>query len=181
MDLEAESTKIKVDTSMAKDIAVKCNELIDLQNEIKTIEEKLNTVKEQEKFLSEHAIPSLMQSSGISMIKLEDGTEVKVSPYYYAKISEDKKEAAFAWLREKGFGDLIKNNISLDFGMNQDSEANNVVAQLKAKGYNVFQSTTVHSGTLKAFVKEQITEGKGLPEDLFGIYTATKTKLTTKE
>jgi len=180
MDLEAEST-IKVDTSMAKDIAVKCNELIDLQNEIKTIEEKLNKVKEQEKFLSEHAIPSLMQSSGISMIKLEDGTEVKVSPYYYAKISEDKKEAAFAWLREKGFGDLIKNNISLDFGMNQDSEANNVVAQLKAKGYNVFQSTTVHSGTLKAFVKEQITEGKGLPEDLFGIYTATKTKLTTKE
>jgi hypothetical protein len=166
---------------MAKDIAVKCNELIDLQNEIKTIEEKLNKVKEQEKFLSEHAIPSLMQSSGISMIKLEDGTEVKVSPYYYAKISEDKKEAAFAWLREKGFGDLIKNNISLDFGMNQDSEANNVVAQLKAKGYNVFQSTTVHSGTLKAFVKEQITEGKGLPEDLFGIYTATKTKLTTKE
>ena len=161
MDLEAESTKIKVDTSMAKDIAVKCNELIDLQNEIKTIEEKLNKVKEQEKFLSEHAIPSLMQSSGISMIKLEDGTEVKVSPYYYAKISEDKKEAAFAWLREKGFGDLIKNNISLDFGMNQDSEANNVVAQLKAKGYNVFQSTTVHSGTLKAFVKEQITEGKG--------------------
>ena len=181
MDLEAESTKIKVDTSMAKDIAVKCNELIDLQNEIKTIEEKLNKVKEQEKFLSEYAIPSLMQSSGISMIKLEDGTEVKVSPYYYAKISEDKKEAAFAWLREKGFGDLIKNNISLDFGMNQDSEANNVVAQLKAKGYNVFQSTTVHSGTLKAFVKEQITEGKGLPEDLFGIYTATKTKLTTKE
>ena len=181
MDLEAESTKIKVDTSMAKDIAVKCNELIDLQNEIKTIEEKLNKVKDQEKFLSEHAIPSLMQSSGISMIKLEDGTEVKVSPYYYAKISEDKKEAAFAWLREKGFGDLIKNNISLDFGMNQDSEANNVVAQLKAKGYNVFQSTTVHSGTLKAFVKEQITEGKGLPEDLFGIYTATKTKLTTKE
>lgn len=181
MDLEAESTKIKVDTSMAKDIAVKCNELIDLQNEIKTIEEKLNKVKEQEKFLSEPAIPSLMQSSGISMIKLEDGTEVKVSPYYYAKISEDKKEAAFAWLREKGFGDLIKNNISLDFGMNQDSEANNVVAQLKAKGYNVFQSTTVHSGTLKAFVKEQITEGKGLPEDLFGIYTATKTKLTTKE
>jgi hypothetical protein len=181
MDLERESTKIRVDTNTAKDIAVKCNELIDLQNEIKTIEEKLNKVKEQEKFLSEHAIPSLMQSSGISMIKLEDGTEVKVSPYYYAKISEDKKEAAFAWLREKGFGDLIKNNISLDFGMNQDSEANNVVAQLKAKGYNVFQSTTVHSGTLKAFVKEQITEGKGLPEDLFGIYTATKTKLTTKE
>ena len=181
MDLERESTKIRVDTNTAKDIAVKCNELIDLQNEIKTIEEKLNKVKEQEKFLSEQAIPSLMQSAGISMLKLEDGTEVKVSPYYYGRISEDKKEEAFAWLRENNFGDLIKNYISLDFGMNQDSEANNLVAQLKSKGYNVFQSTTVHSGTLKAFIKEQINDGKGLPEDLFGIYTANKTKLTTKE
>ena len=181
MDLERESTKIRVDTSTAKDIATKCNELIDLQNEIKTIEEKLKKVKEQEQFLSEQAIPSLMQSAGISMLKLEDGTEVKITPYYYGRISEDKKEEAFNWLRENNFGDLIKNNISLDFGMNEDSEANNLVAQLKSKGYNVFQSTTVHASTLKAFIKEQINEGKGIPEDLFGIYTTNKTKLTTKE
>lgn len=181
MDLEAESTIINVDTSKVKDIALKCNELIDLQNEIKTIEEKLNKVKEQEKFLSEHAIPSLMQSAGVSLLKLENGTEVKIYPYYYGKISEDKKEAAFAWLRENNFGDLIKNNISLDFGMNEDSDANNLVVQLKSKGYNVFQNTTVHAGTLKAFIKEQIIDGKGLPENLFGIITMNKTKLTTKE
>ena len=82
MDLEAESTKIRVDTSMAKDIAVKCNELIDIQNEIKTSEEKLKKVKEQEKFLYENANPRLMQSAGIYMIKLEDGTEVKDRHYY---------------------------------------------------------------------------------------------------
>lgn len=181
MDLEAESTIINVDTSKVKDIALKCNELIDLQNEIKTIEEKLNKVKEQEKFLSENAIPSLMQSAGVSLLKLENGTEVKIYPYYYGKISEDKKEAAFAWLRENNFGDLIKNNISLDFGMNEDSDANNLVVQLKSKGYNVFQNTTVHAGTLKAFIKEQIIDGKGLPENLFGIITMNKTKLTTKE
>jgi len=61
-----------------------------------------------------------MQSAGVSLLKLEDGTEVKINPYYYGKISEDKKEEAFAWLRDNNFGDLIKNNVSLDFGMAQE-------------------------------------------------------------
>ena len=35
--------------------------------------------------------------------------------------------------------------------------------------------------TLKAFVREQVESGKKLPFDLFGVYIANKTKLTTKE
>ena len=35
--------------------------------------------------------------------------------------------------------------------------------------------------TLKAFVKEQIQDGKNVPSDLFGVYVASKTKITTKE
>jgi len=35
--------------------------------------------------------------------------------------------------------------------------------------------------TLKAFVKEQIQDGKNVPVDLFGVYVASKTKITTKE
>ena len=33
--------------------------------------------------------------------------------------------------------------------------------------------------TLKAFVKEQVEGGKELPFDLFGVYIANKTKITT--
>jgi hypothetical protein len=35
--------------------------------------------------------------------------------------------------------------------------------------------------TLKAFVKEQIQNGKMVPSDIFGIYVANKTKITNKE
>ena len=40
MDLEAEST-IKVDTAMTIDIAKSCNKLLETQNEISALEEKL--------------------------------------------------------------------------------------------------------------------------------------------
>jgi hypothetical protein len=38
MDLEAESAAITVDTGKSKDIAKSCKELLDLQNEIATLE-----------------------------------------------------------------------------------------------------------------------------------------------
>jgi hypothetical protein len=34
--------------------------------------------------------------------------------------------------------------------------------------------------TLKAFVKEQVEEGKQVPFDMFGVYIANKTKITNK-
>ena len=35
--------------------------------------------------------------------------------------------------------------------------------------------------TLKAFVREQVETGKELPFDLFGVYIANKTKITTNK
>jgi hypothetical protein len=70
MDLEAESAAITVDTGKSKDIAKSCKELLDLQNEIATLEEQVKKKKEAETFLSEQTIPNLMQSAGIAMIKL---------------------------------------------------------------------------------------------------------------
>jgi hypothetical protein len=34
---------------------------------------------------------------------------------------------------------------------------------------------------LKAFVREQIQNGRMVPSDIFGIYVANKTKITNKE
>ena len=49
-------------------------------------------------------------------LKLADGRHLKVSNYYGASIKDTKKEAAFSWLRDNGFGDLIKNQVSCSFG-----------------------------------------------------------------
>ena len=181
MDLEAESI-VAIDTGMSSDIAKSCNKLLETQKKISTAEEELKKLKEVETTLSEQTIPNLMQQAGLSLLKLADGSSVEVKPFYSARIPASKSEEAFSWLRENGHGDMIKNQVSLEFGMRQDNEAKALVEELKQKGLAVNQKTSVHPSTLRGFVREQIQElGKDVPAELFGTYVANKTKITTKE
>ena len=179
MDLEAQST-INVDPAITKEIADECNKLIETQKEVAITEEKLKTLKETERGLSEQSIPNLMQEAGYSEIKLVDGTAISVKAFYAASISKAKEEEAFNWLRDNGFGDLIKNNVVLQFGKAQDKDANNLVNELKSKGHNVSQKMKVEPMTLKAFVRNEIEQGKSVPMDLLGVYIGNKTTIKRK-
>jgi Asp-tRNA(Asn)/Glu-tRNA(Gln) amidotransferase B subunit len=181
MDLETLSTTIDVDSNKVKDISVACSRLLDVQKQIADIENQLKTIQEQELKLSEQIIPNLMQEMGISLLKLADGSSVEVKPYYAAKIPADKTNEAFTWLRDNGHGDLIKNNVTVTFGRSEDDKANELIDLVKQKGHSYKQAEKVEPMTLKAFVKEQIQNGKMVPSDIFGIYVANKTKITNKE
>jgi len=181
MDLEAESI-VKIDMAMSSNITNSCKKLLETQKKIEATEEELKKLKDVETTLSEQTIPNLMQQAGVELIKLEGGISVEVKPFYSARIPSSKSEEAFAWLRDNGHGDLIKNQVSLEFGMKQDNEAKSLVEELKAKGLPVKQKTTVHPSSLRGFVREQIQDlGKDVPAELFGTYVANKTKITTKE
>jgi len=181
MDLEQMSKNITLDTTAMEDIATACNKLLDIQKEVSALEDQLKKKKEQELKLSEQDIPNLMQKAGAASIKLTDGTAVEIKPYYGARIPASRTEEAFDWLRENNFADLIKNNVTLTFGRHEDNMAKSIVDDLRIKGHNVKQAEKVEPMTLKAFVREQIEKGKDVPADLFGVYVATRTKLTTKE
>ena len=181
MDLEAESI-VRIDLAMSTNITDSCKKLLETQKKIEATEEELRKLKDVETTLSEQTIPNLMQKAGVELIKLEGGVSVEVKPFYSARIPASKSEEAFQWLRDNGHGDLIKNQVSLEFGMKQDNEAKSIVEELKSKGLPVKQKTTVHPSSLRGFVREQIQDlGKDVPADLFGTYVANKTKITTKE
>ena len=44
----------------------------------------------------------MMSEMGLSELKLQDGSHLKVSTSYRATITEANKESAFNWLRENG-------------------------------------------------------------------------------
>ena len=181
MDLEAESI-VRIDVAMSSDITNSCNKLLETQKKIEATEEELKKLKDVETTLSEQTIPNLMQKAGVELIKLEGGVSVEVKPFFSARIPASKSEEAFQWLRDNGHGDLIKNQVSLEFGMKQDNEAKSIIEELKSKGLPVKQKTTVHPSSLRGFVREQIQDlGRDVPADLFGTYVANKTKITTKE
>jgi hypothetical protein len=160
MDLEQLSKEITIDTSVSQDIAELCNKLLDVQKEVTTLEDKLKKKKEEELKLSEQDIPNLMQKAGVAALKLTDGSSVEIKPYYGARIPASRTDEAFDWLRENNYGDLIKNNVTLTFGRNEDNVAKTLVDELRQKGHNVKQAEKVEPMTLKAFVREQIEKGK---------------------
>lgn len=178
MNLE-QLTTINVDTTTITEISQLCNKLISQRKAVELAEIALKNAEAAERHLSEEVIPTKMQEAGISSLTLTDGSSVEVSPYYYAKISEDKKADAFDWLRKNNFADLIKNNLTVTFSKGEDSSAVQLKAELEKKGLVVDQKEDIHWQTLRGFVKEQVEKGNAIPSDLFGLYVANRTKIKT--
>ena len=81
-----------------------------------------------------------------------------------------QQEEAFEWLRSNGHGDMVKNVVSVGFGMGEDSMAAEFKDLAMSKGLHPDQKESVHPSTLRAFVKDRVEEGAEFPMELFGAY-----------
>jgi len=164
------------------------NSISKLKEQAKVLSENsISKLKEQAKVLSEVEIPKMMQEMNITKLKLKDGESVEVKPFYYASISQgrgendsdflDRKSKAFKWLRENGLGDIIKNDITVTFGRDEDNKALQYAELAKGQGFEPIQRETVHAVTLKALVRERLENNLEMPSDIFKIYSGNSTKI----
>jgi len=130
--------------------------------------------------LSEEIIPTMMTEMSLSSIKLADGSAVEVKPVYGASIPVSKREEAFKWLRDNGLGDLIKNEVTVSFGRNEDNKAATYAVLAQGQGYQPVQKLKVEPMTLKALVRERIESGREIPSDLFNVYAGSRTTIKRK-
>ena len=151
-----------------------------LENEIKGDEEVLKNKKKSAAMLSEEIIPTMMTEMSLSSIKLADGSAVEVKPVYGASIPVSKREEAFKWLRDNGLGDLIKNEVTVSFGRNEDNKAATYAVLAQGQGYQPVQKLKVEPMTLKALVRERIESGREIPSDLFNVYAGSRTTIKRK-
>jgi len=151
--------------------------LTNLEDELADKETELKELKRKVELVSGEVIPTMMQEMNISTLKLADGTSVEVKPIYGASILVAKREEAFKWLRDNGLGDLIKNDVTVTFGMSEDIKASDYAGLAKRQGYEPIQKVSVHSGTLKALVRERIESGKEIPTELFSVFAGNQTKV----
>ena len=168
-----------VDDSSLKALADKCKILEFTEEEIVQLEDQLKEKKEAARKLSEEDIPQFLAEKGLSSITLDNGTEVKISEEVRPGVKVADRPFCYAWLRDNGYGDLIKNNISVSFGMGEDSQALKLKSAIHHLGMVGTEKEDVHYQTMKAFVTEQHKKGVSLPDE-FGVYVANKTKLVQK-
>ena len=162
----------------AKNLSDQVVKLKKLEDEVVSKEEELKELKRKRDLVSGEVIPTMMQEMNISTLKLADGTSVEVKPVYGASIPIAKKEEAFKWLRDNGLGDLIKNEITVAFGRDEDNKAQQYAVLAQGQGYEPVQKLKVEPMTLKALVRERLESGQEMPSDLFNMFTGNRTKIT---
>jgi len=160
----------KVDSGELKNVASIARQIRDEEEYISGLEKDLKNAKKKLLQLTDEDLPSILQEMGMSEFKLDDGSQVTIKQLYGASILVDNRPTAYQWLRDNGFGDLIKNIVSCEFGMGEDQKAEDFKDTASRNGFQVEQNTSVHSSTLKAFVKERCEKGDEFPMELFGAY-----------
>ena len=164
-------------TGNIQSLADQVERLEGVSSEIEDAESRIKLLKKKRDHISGEVIPTMMSEMGLAELKLHDGSHLKVSTSYRATITEANKEAAFNWLRNNGLGDIIKNEISVSFGRNEDNKAANYAELAKGQGFQPTQKMKVEPMTLKALVRERIEAGKEMPTEIFGVFSENKTTI----
>ena len=180
INFEQDQTESFSNINDAKVLSEQVVKLKILEDKILKAEDDLKKLKEDADVLSGEVIPTMMTEMNISTLKLADGTAVEVKPIYGASISPERKEEAFNWLRINGLGDLIKNEVTVSFGRNEDNKAIAYANLAAENGYQPSQRLKVEPMTLKALVRERIEAGKDMPSDLFNVFAGNRTKIIRK-
>lgn len=94
-----------------------------MESSIKSLEEQLKHEKGLLRQITDEKLPEALEEMNLQKFTLTDGSEIAVKPIYAASIPKDRKDEAYAWLRENDYGDLVKNNVTVTFGRGEDEKA----------------------------------------------------------
>ena len=164
-----------------KKLSEEVEKLKTIQTTIKSLEDRIKDLKEDEKHYSFIIIPKLMEDMNLKSLKLKDGSELKITNKFFASAKADKKQEAIKWLRDNGLGDIVKNEIIVNFGQNEDNKAMAYATLAGERGYEPSQKESVHHASLSVVMKEWKDKGKEIPSDLFNLLDGNRTSITNKK
>ena len=171
----------QVDVFDPTELSEAIEKLKSVSAQITESESKLKELKDQEKYINNFTIPEIMNKMNLSTVKLRDGSELSVKKVYSATIKADKKAEAIQWLRNNGLGDIVKNEITVNFGQGEENKAMAYATLARGQGYEPTQKEAVHAMTLKGNMGDWKNKGNDVPEDLFWTFDGNQTKIKNKK
>ena len=154
--------------------------LVQLENEVTEAEEALSALKNKRKTIAEEHLPTMLETMGIDGLSLSNGKQIVLDEFVDARIKDS--EAAFDWLRATNNDSIIKNQISITLGRDQDDLAQEI-KDLIEESFSVVadRKVTIHHATLKSFCRDALDNpelAESLPREAFGIYQGKRVKVT---
>ena len=180
IDFEQDQQEVLEKTDI-KTLSHYCLMLQNYEDQLINMEKDMKKIKEQADKIGSEIIPNLLAEQGLASLKLADGSSVDIKKSYNCTIKKDQLESAFEWLRNNGLGDLIKNEVAVQFGKGEDNKAEQLLGLAVREGYEPSQKQKVEPMTLKALFRERIEAGLDMPSDSFHLFVKDKTKISRKK
>ena len=147
-------------------------------DEVSRLEESLKEAEKMRDRLSSLDIPNAMDEAGMSEITLRDGSKVKIESVTRGHITKANQEAAFQWLQDNGYGDIIKAELKVGVGRGETDQLADLAEVVMSEfGWSPDVKQSIHPQTLYAFIRERRAEGDDMPEDLLGVTEFRQTKV----
>lgn len=167
------------DDAKLKTISGLASRMISKATEIAQVEKQLEKLQGEFKELEEKHLPLAMLSAGVEEFKVA-GTGIKVVLSEGMSISVPKKNlpAVCQWLRKHKHEDIIANEVVVPLPKGTEPKLiKKLEAGLKILKLTFSREESVHSGTLKALLKEQRAKGVDIDLKLFGAWEYKKAEL----
>lgn len=74
------------------------------------------------------------------------------------------------WLASVGYGSIVKREIKMAFGKEEDQRAAQLYDMVVEAGYSPTDKQSVHAMTLQSSIKEMLEKGIDVPMELLGAY-----------
>jgi len=162
------------------ELTAKAEELVQLDDDVMSLEKELSELKQVRKTVAEEHIPMIMETAGVDTLQLSDGKKIAIKEFVDARIQNPEK--AFDWLRETNNEAIIKNEIKIQLGRTEDSKAQEIVDTIQREfGIDADVKITIHNATLKAFCRDALDDPElaaSMPREAFGIYQGKRAKVT---
>lgn len=147
--------------------------LRDVEAAIMAQEAILKELRDRRERLAASLLPRALSDLGLKEFTLTDGQQIVLKEIISAQITDERREEAHRYLRDNNYGDLIKNEVKVVFGMGEDLYARALYEYVRMSNElrygELRKSEQVHPMTLKAFVTEKLRRGEKLPAELLGL------------
>jgi len=150
---------------------------------VEKAEGELKLAKKELQRIAEKVFPELLNSLEMTEDITIDGIRIQLAEKLRGSIPVANKTEAFKWLNNEGHGHIIKRQIVIEFGKDEEKWAEKFMRDCKQrkKQLNMVVTRSVHHVTLKAWCQEMLEEGEDLPLELLGVFLQTFTKVSRAE
>jgi hypothetical protein len=158
-------------------VAALAKRLIEIDGEISKTDDHLKELKKQRGKVAEFDLPEAMQECNMVKFTLDTGQEVSVEKDLKVSVPKKRMSEIIQWLRDNKHGDVVKNQLVIDVDKGKDNSVAEVMEVAEGLEMAVVRTESVHSGTLKKILNDQLDAGVDMDLKFFGAYELNQSKI----